>query len=122
MITWTKDLVPLLKKVIVINSSWLYPAPPDGELGAVYPYPLLQIDDDPEYYGIIIIHIPRLKTLDDYIVTLVHELIHVYLYVEGIDEDEHDESEIEKNALHIVKREYDKILKWIKENGLYFDI
>ena len=121
-LTFLRDLLPLLRKVVVINAERTFPIAPDGELGAVYPYPLIPYADDVEieYYGIIIIHVPRLKTFDDYMVTFIHELIHIYLYFHGIDN--HDEKDIDKQAVDIVRREYDEILRWIKENGLYYDI
>ncbi len=113
------DLKNIFRKSIVILADYenIYPTPDENEKGFVYPHIDLFYPEYANKYGTIVIIKDKIENIDDLCLTLLHELIHLYLYSKDIYC--HDEEYIENEAKRIYeinKKSVKKLIRGMVEN------
>jgi len=108
------DLKKLFKKTVFILANYedIIPHPYIYEKGFIYPHVDVIYPSNGNMYATIIIIKNRIQNIDDFCITLLHELIHLWLYTKDIYI--HDEEFIEKEAERIYSLERKSILKFVK--------
>lgn len=111
------DLKPLFKKCLIIIADYnnvIFCDKNNDEKGFIYPHNSFSGDD---ILATIVIYKNKINNIDDFCITLLHELIHLYLYTKNIHD--HDESFIDHEAERIYNLEKNGVLKFIKK---YYNI
>ena len=109
------DLKPLFKKCLIIIADYdnvIFSDKNNDEKGFIYPHNNFYNDDN--IFATIIIYKNKIIDIDDFCITLLHELIHLYLYTKNIHD--HDEKYIDHEAERIYRLEKNSILKFIKKH------
>lgn len=106
------DLKKIFKKITIVftDHDLIHPDPCDGELGCNYPNPILNLSDV-DHYGVILVYLDRHSSEDSLMVTLLHEIIHIWLYTKGVFE--HDEDWIDSEAERIFNLNKNLVKKYV---------
>ena len=108
------DLKKLFKKSIVIIADYndvITCNKNINEKAFIQPHNIFLYSND--VYATIVIFKNKIKNIDDFCLTLLHELIHLWLYAKDIYD--HDEEFIENEAKRIYELEKKSILRFVNK-------